>query len=157
MRQGSNVRRGRGRPNRKQHVPLKSQTFDSAGPDVRVRGNAHQVFERYISMARDATASGDRISAENFYQHAEHYYRIMSETTDPQSNGQGGHHRQRGNGRSQGDNRNQAQNGEAPAAGDNAGTKASPEKASQPEETPSDVAEKAAAKVGDSEDEPKAS
>ena len=118
MRQGSNVRRGRGRPNRKQHIPLKSQTFDSAGPDVRVRGNAHQVFERYISMARDATASGDRVSAENFYQHAEHYYRILSETTDPQPNGQGGPNRHRGNGRAPNEERGPAPNQEAAAGGE---------------------------------------
>ncbi len=157
MRQGSNVRRGRGRPNRKQHVPLKSQTFDSAGPDVRVRGNAHQVFERYISMARDATASGDRISAENFYQHAEHYYRIMSETTDPQSNGQGGHPRQRGNGRAHGDNRSHGQNGEASATGEDAGTKASAAKASGPDGTPADGGKEAVTVAGDGDDESKAS
>ena len=62
------------------------QTFDSNGPEVRVRGNAHQVYEKYLNLARDATASGDRIAAEGFYQFAEHYYRIVNDSTDPQRN-----------------------------------------------------------------------
>jgi hypothetical protein len=45
---------------------------------VRVRGNAYQVMEKYLTLARDASASGDRIAAENFYQHAEHYFRILN-------------------------------------------------------------------------------
>jgi hypothetical protein len=52
--------------------------FDSNGPNVRVRGNAHQIFERYIGLAREAAISDDSITAENFYQHAEHYFRIAS-------------------------------------------------------------------------------
>lgn len=42
-------------------------------------GNAHRNYERYLALARDATLSGDRIEAENFYQHAEHYFRVMQE------------------------------------------------------------------------------
>jgi hypothetical protein len=53
-----------------------NQTFGSNGPDIKIRGSAHQIFERYLALAREATASGDRISAENFYQHAEHYFRV---------------------------------------------------------------------------------
>ncbi|MDE1930576.1 MAG: DUF4167 domain-containing protein [Alphaproteobacteria bacterium] len=64
-------RQGGGRP------PHRSQSFDSSGPSVKIRGNAYQVFERYIAMAREAGSAGDRIAAENLYQHAEHYYRIM--------------------------------------------------------------------------------
>jgi hypothetical protein len=45
---------------------------------VRIRGNAYQVLEKYLALARDATAAGDRIAAENFYQHAEHYYRLIN-------------------------------------------------------------------------------
>jgi hypothetical protein len=55
--------------------PQNNQTFDSNGPNVKVRGSAHQIFERYVTLAREATAIGDRIAAENFYQHAEHYLR----------------------------------------------------------------------------------
>lgn len=56
---------------------LRHQTFDSNCFDVRVRGNAWQVHEKYLALARDAQGSGDRISAENFFQHAEHYFRII--------------------------------------------------------------------------------
>ena len=59
-------------------MPSKNQTFDSNGPEVRVRGNAHQVLEKYLALARDAQAAGDRIAAENYFQHAEHYFRIIN-------------------------------------------------------------------------------
>src|SRR6059058_1367489 len=83
MRPGPNKRsRGRGNGNNPHYnrprMPQRSQTFDSNGPNVKIRGNAYQVFERYIAMAREAASSGDRIAAENLYQHAEHYYRIMN-------------------------------------------------------------------------------
>lgn len=63
---------------RKHHLPLRLQTFDSNGPDVRIRGNAYQVHEKYLQLARDAQSSGDRVAAENYFQHAEHYYRIIA-------------------------------------------------------------------------------
>lgn len=90
MRQGSNSgRRPRGRTNRKQHGGGQSRThtFDSSGPDGRVRGNARQVYEKYLTLARDAYSAGDRIAAEAYYQHAEHYFRILSDSTDPQPGG----------------------------------------------------------------------
>ena len=59
-------------------MPHRAQTFESNGPSVKIRGNAYQIFERYVSLAREAAASGDRIAAENLYQHAEHYFRIMN-------------------------------------------------------------------------------
>lgn len=46
--------------------------------DARARGNMHQMLERYLTMAREASSSGDRIAAENYYQHAEHYYRVLN-------------------------------------------------------------------------------
>jgi hypothetical protein len=58
-------------------MPHRIQTFESNGPNVKIRGNAYQVFERYVALAREAAASGDRIAAENFSQHAEHYFRVM--------------------------------------------------------------------------------
>jgi hypothetical protein len=67
-------------------MPQRTQTFDSNGPNVKIRGNAYQVFERYVALAREAATSGDRIAAENLYQHAEHYFRIMN------ANGEGGPH-----------------------------------------------------------------
>lgn len=53
------------------------RNFDSNGPDVKIRGTASTIFERYCQLARDANSSGDRVAAENYLQHAEHYYRIM--------------------------------------------------------------------------------
>jgi len=96
MRQGSNNgRRPRGRTNRKQHGggggggggDSRNRTFDSNGPDGRVRGNARQVYEKYLSLARDASSAGDRVAAEAYYQHAEHYFRILGDSTDPTPSG----------------------------------------------------------------------
>lgn len=77
MRPNANSRRSRGRGGRKSGNP-RNQTFDSNGPGARVRGNASQIYEKYQQLARDAASSGDRVGAENFLQHAEHYYRMMS-------------------------------------------------------------------------------
>ena len=77
MRQGNNSRRSRGRGNGKRQ-PRGSNQFDSHGPEVRVRGTAQQVFDKYLALGRDATTTGDRIIAENMFQHAEHYSRILA-------------------------------------------------------------------------------
>jgi hypothetical protein len=99
MRQGSNGRRPRGRPQRKQHgAAPRHGNFDSSGPEGRIRGNAHQVYEKYIGLARDATSMGDRIAAETYYQYAEHYYRIVNVRSDPKPNGDGQSGRGGGNG-----------------------------------------------------------
>ncbi|MBI1206330.1 MAG: DUF4167 domain-containing protein [Azospirillum sp.] len=101
MRQGPNPRRSRGRGGngRRQNVPLRHQTFDSNGPDVRIRGNAFQVHEKYLTLARDATSAGDRIAAENYYQHAEHYFRIINQINEASGEGQRDRNgRQPGNG-----------------------------------------------------------
>lgn len=79
MRHGSGNRRQRGRNSgRRNNAPNRSQVFDSNGPDVRIRGTAHQIVEKYAALAKDASASGDRTLAENYLQHAEHYQRIIS-------------------------------------------------------------------------------
>gem|GEM_PF-595781 len=85
MRQGNNPRRGRGRPGRRPNVPMRSQNFESNGPEGRVRGNATQVYEKYLQLARDSQSAGDRVLAESFLQFAEHYYRILNDSTDPNS------------------------------------------------------------------------
>ncbi|QEO18379.1 DUF4167 domain-containing protein [Acetobacter vaccinii] len=60
-------------------IPMnRNHVFDSHGPDVRVRGTAQQLFEKYLQLGRDATGSGDRVAAEAYFQHAEHYFRIMN-------------------------------------------------------------------------------
>jgi len=74
-------------PNR---PPNRNQIFDSSGPDVRVRGNAHQVFDKYQALAREAASSGDRIAAEAYWQYADHYFRmIQSQGGFVQRNNQG--------------------------------------------------------------------
>src|SRR6201989_2198128 len=93
MRPGPN-KRSRGRNGNNPHhnrprMPHRIQTFDSNGPNVKIRGNAYQVFERYVALAREAATSGDRIAAENLYQHAEHYFRIMNANGEGQGQ-QGG-------------------------------------------------------------------
>ncbi len=55
-----------------------NRTFDSNGPEVKIRGSASHVYEKYLQLARDANSSGDRVMAENYLQHAEHYYRILA-------------------------------------------------------------------------------
>lgn len=57
-----------------------NRVYDSNGPEVKIRGNASHVYEKYLQLARDANASGDRVMAENYLQHAEHYFRIMAVT-----------------------------------------------------------------------------
>jgi hypothetical protein len=77
MRNGQN-KRMRGRNNhRKSHNPM-ARVYESNGPDVKIRGNPSHIAEKYIQLARDAQTSGDPIAAENYYQHAEHYYRVIA-------------------------------------------------------------------------------
>lgn len=80
MKHGSNQRRGRSRGGNggKRHQPSRNQAHDSNGPEGKVRGSAQQVHDKYLSLARDATAAGEHIAAEGFYQYAEHYYRIVN-------------------------------------------------------------------------------
>ncbi len=88
MRQGQqhnkNRSRGRGGGNRgggggggRQSNPL-NRVFESNGPDVKVRGNAQTIADKYLQLARDAISSGENVSAENYFQHAEHYLRIVA-------------------------------------------------------------------------------
>src|SRR5262245_26628629 len=95
MKQNNNNRRARGRGPRKPHGMgggghNKVQGYDGGGQELRVRGNAYQVLEKYLQLARDAGAAGDRIAAENFLQHADHYYRVLSSMNDGQRPRMGG-------------------------------------------------------------------
>jgi hypothetical protein len=86
------VKRSRGRGRRPQHSNHNgggggggnqnynnpNRSYDSNGPEVKIRGNAATVYEKYLQLARDANTSGDRVMAENYLQHAEHYYRILA-------------------------------------------------------------------------------
>jgi hypothetical protein len=75
MRNGQN-KRMRGR-NRKGQNPL-TRVYESNGPDVKIRGTANHVAEKYLQLARDAQSSGDPVGAENYFQHAEHYFRLIA-------------------------------------------------------------------------------
>ena len=79
MKHTTNTRRVRNRGNgRRNPQSLKTQTFESSGPDGKIRGTAQQVLDRYLVLGRDAASAGDPVAAEGFYQFAEHYYRIIS-------------------------------------------------------------------------------
>lgn len=76
MRPGQN-RRVRGRMNRKGPNPL-TRSYESNGPDVKIRGTAQHIAEKYTQLARDAQVAGDPVACENYLQHAEHYFRIIA-------------------------------------------------------------------------------
>lgn len=77
----SNKQRSRNKNNnRNRNVGnVVNRVFDSAGPEGKVRGTPQQIIEKYQMLARDAQLSGDRVAAENFMQHAEHYLRLLGE------------------------------------------------------------------------------
>ncbi|VAW17599.1 FIG00689276: hypothetical protein [hydrothermal vent metagenome] len=88
MRPNQQNKRSRSRNNnRKSSNPL-TRSYESNGPDVRVRGNAAHIAEKYMQLARDANSSGDSVAAENYLQHAEHYFRIISAAQDQANNQQ---------------------------------------------------------------------
>lgn len=69
------MKRSRGRGRRQGNSS--NRNYESNGPDLKVRGNAQSIYEKYQSLAQDALSSGELITAENYLQHAEHYYRIV--------------------------------------------------------------------------------
>jgi hypothetical protein len=77
MRNGQKRMRGRNNNHRKSQNPL-TRVYESNGPDVKIRGTASHVAEKYIQLARDSQSSGDPVAAENYYQHAEHYFRLIA-------------------------------------------------------------------------------
>ena len=89
MRPGQN-KRMRGRNNRKGPNPL-TRTYESNGPDVKIRGTAHHVAEKYLQLARDAHSSGDPVMAESYLQHAEHYFRLIAAAQLAQQQAQTGY------------------------------------------------------------------
>ena len=125
-------------------VPLnRNHVFDSNGPDVRIRGTAQQLSEKYLQLGRDATSSGDRVMAEAYFQHAEHYFRILNamnqaaQQTQQQGGPAGGQNRRSYNGE---DGQGQAGSGEleemdsrAPGMGDQPEAREIPIAAAPPE------------------------
>ena len=78
MRNGQNKRmRGRNRKGGHHQNPL-SRVYESNGQDVKIRGTASHIAEKYLQLARDAQSSGDTIASEHYYQHAEHYFRLIA-------------------------------------------------------------------------------
>src|SRR5881397_382516 len=63
--------------NRRGQNPM-TRVYESNGPDIKIRGTASHVAEKYVQLARDARSSGDPVAAENYYQHAEHYFRLIA-------------------------------------------------------------------------------
>ncbi len=90
MRPNQQKNRSRGRNGGRKHINPLSRNFESNGPDVKVRGNAAHIAEKYQQLARDANASGDTVMAENYLQHAEHYFRIVMAAQTAQQNFQRG-------------------------------------------------------------------
>jgi hypothetical protein len=96
MRPGQNKRmRGRPTNNRRGPNPL-TRSYESNGPDVKIRGNAHHVAEKYLQLARDAHTGGDPVAAENYLQHAEHYFRLIAAAHAAQALAQSGQQRPAG-------------------------------------------------------------
>ena len=125
MKQGSNSRRPRGRSNNNKRSSNRNNNQDIGSPEGRIRGNASQVHEKYLALARDALSADDRISSENYSQHAEHFYRIMtinaenqkSQSNSNQNNEQTRNQKERGKSRrnrsnARGNNRNVDSNDE---------------------------------------------
>lgn len=154
MKQGSSNRRSRSRSGGgKRQSGGGRNSFESNGPDVKIRGTAQQVQEKYLILARDATSSGEWVSAEAYYQFAEHYYRIINSTANNGAgknqgqkqdqnlnNGQGDR-----NARQQASQNAAAQGAPAPQANPQAETKA--ELQTSPETTPEGGAAQGEAKV----------
>src|SRR5579863_7792585 len=100
MRNGQNKRmRGRNRKgggggsgggHHHHHQNPLSRMYESNGPDVKIRGTASHVGEKYLQLARDAQSSGDPVAAESYLQHAEHYFRIIAAAQEAQQQAQFG-------------------------------------------------------------------
>ena len=87
MRQPQNAKRGRGRGRRgngnaQPNVPNRNTSYESSGPDVKLRGNAQQLNEKYLALAHDAAAAGERITTEAYTQFADHYFRLHQAAID---------------------------------------------------------------------------
>jgi hypothetical protein len=102
----SSKNRSRSKGNRNRSVGnIVNRVFDSSGPEGKVRGTPQQIIDKYNQLARDAQLSNDRVAAENFQQHAEHYLRMLAEAQreqearqQQQQQQQGGGQRERGEG-----------------------------------------------------------
>jgi len=96
MRSSNKARSRNKNNNRRQHSTgnVVNRVFDSAGPSGKVRGTPQQIVEKYAALAGDAQLAGDRVAAENFSQHSEHYARILSIAMKEQADRQAEHQKQ---------------------------------------------------------------
>ena len=171
MKQNQNSKRSRGRGRRQgnssQNSFNRNTTFDSNGPEGRVRGNAQQLFEKYTALAHDAQSSGDRVLFEANSQFADHYYRIQQSILanaeqkrqndarhqETRNNGEGGDTGNRGNKRG---SKNEEVSSEQPA--DDSSTQNAPEDAAKTNDSPDNkdqqdaVAAEAEAVQGEADD-----
>src|SRR5579859_6408794 len=124
-------------------IPLnRNHVFDSNGPDLRIRGTSQQLFEKYLQLGRDATSGGDRVMAESYFQHAEHYFRILNamnqaaqqqgQQNGQQQGGQGGQRRYNGE-EGQQTNEGEESDASAPGTGDQPEAREIPIAAAPPE------------------------
>jgi hypothetical protein len=103
MKHTNNAKRSRGRGSGKKHSNNRSHnSYESAGPEGKLRGSPQQILDKYLALARDALTAGDRIACEGYYQHVEHFYRVINADGNRQRNNQG--------------QRNQNQRGQGPQA-----------------------------------------
>ena len=84
MRSSKSRSRGKNRNNNRPQGNIVNRVFDSSGPEGKVRGTPQQIIDKYQALHRDAQLSGDRVNAENFQQHAEHYIRLLAEAQKEQ-------------------------------------------------------------------------
>lgn len=151
MRSTKNRSRGNKNRNRSSGGNIVNRVFDSSGPEGKVRGTPQQIIDKYTQLHRDSVLSGDRVDAENFAQHAEHYLRMLAEAQreiEAKRAEQEEQNRQRQAERDrERAERRQAQEeaGEGDDSGENAGLVDTPEN-SDGENTPTDVAAEAAPK-----------
>lgn len=133
MRQGQQNRRGRNRSGRKPQNAL-SRNYESNGPNVKIRGTASHIADKYLALARDALSTGDVIVAESYFQHAEHYNRIIMAAQADKQNGADRSSPAAGNGRDHHDDSDMEGEEEEPAqahAGGNAGQEAATSESDQ--------------------------
>jgi len=121
-------------------IPLnRNHVFDSNGPDLRIRGTAQQLFEKYLQLGRDATSGGDRVMAEGYFQHAEHYFRILNamnqaaQQNQPNGPQQGNQRRPYNGEEEQGQNGPEEPEARAPGMGDQPESREIPIAAAPPE------------------------
>lgn len=146
MRQGQNQKRSRGR-GRKPQNPL-SRSMESNGPDVKIRGTASHIYEKYQALARDAQSSGDRIASESYFQHAEHYHRlIVAAQAQQEQNRQESQNRQENQGRD-------GRGGNGRANGEETSTEDQPAAEAAEKPAPEEAAAESEAADGDVDEKP---